>query len=258
MPFSLTRSPRELIFRSATLTQRDWLTPSYARLRFEGPDLRGFGSLGSDDHIRVFFRDVDAEPSSDPAALRAGVSREYTPFSWDAEAGILDLEFVVHGEAGVAGPWAATAPIGSTVGVGGPRGSLVMNGHPDSWFLAGDETALPAIKRFLSSMRADAVGAVTIEVADVRAQQNLDAPAGIAVRWVHRGSAPEGTALAAALDRIPAEDRPNGDVFAFVAAEQSIVRSGRALIFDRWQLDPTTAIVKGYWKRGEAEYHAPH
>ncbi|MCP2031219.1 NADPH-dependent ferric siderophore reductase [Okibacterium sp. HSC-33S16] len=258
MAFSLTRTPRELVFRSATLTRRDWITPTYARLRFEGHDLRGFGSLGSDDHIRVFFRNPDGEPSTDPAVLRTGVSREYTPFAWDADAGILDLEFVIHGDAGVAGPWAATAPLGSTVGIGGPRGSLVMNGQPDGWFLAGDETALPAIKRFLSIMRADAIGTVFVEVTDAAFEQALDAPAGITVRWVHRGNAPESSILGSALDSLGAADRPAGDVFAFIAAEQSIVRSGRALVFDRWQLDPATAIVKGYWKRGEAEYHAPH
>ena len=258
MAFTLTRSPRELVFRSATLTRRDWLTPNYARLRFEGVDLRGFGSLGSDDHIRVFFRDPDAEPSTDPAVLRSGVSREYTPFAWDADTGILDLEFVIHGDSGVAGPWAATAPIGSTVGVGGPRGSLVMTGDPDGWFLAGDETSLPAIKRFISRMRADAIGSVFVEVTDAAFEQDLDAPTGIRVRWVHRGPAPESTILGSALDSLTEKDRPAGDMFAFIAAEQSIVRSGRALLLDRWGLDPAVAIVKGYWKRGEAEYHAPH
>ncbi|WP_411721128.1 siderophore-interacting protein [Mycetocola sp.] len=258
MPFTLARSSRDLVFRTAQLTRRDWLTPSYARLRFEGAELRGFGSLGSDDHIRVFFPDPDATPSDVPAEPRSGVSREYTPFLWDADAGILDLEFVVHGDTGVAGPWAAAAEIGSTVGIGGPRGSLVLDGAPDSWFLAGDETALPAIKRFIALMNPDAVGQVIVEVADAAFEQDLDAPAGVRVRWVHRGPAPESSILGSALDSLTPGDRPVGDVFAFVAAEQSIVKPGRALLLGRWNLDSATTIVKGYWKRGEAEYHAPH
>jgi NADPH-dependent ferric siderophore reductase len=36
------------------------------------------------------------------------------------------------------------------------------------------------------------------------------------------------------------------------------VKPGRALLLDRWELDPDRIIVKGYWKRGETEYHAPH
>jgi NADPH-dependent ferric siderophore reductase len=258
MSFTLERSSRELVFRTAQLTARDWLTPTYARLRFEGVELRGFGSLGSDDHLRVFFPDPDAAPSDVPADPRSGISREYTPFSWDADAGVLDLEFVVHGDAGVAGPWAATAPIGSTVGIGGPRGSLELDGTPDSWFLAGDETALPAIKRFLALMASDAVGQVIVEVADAAFEQQLDAPAGVRVRWVHRGPAPESSILSSALDSLTPEERPAGDVFAFVAAEQSIVKPGRALLFDRWNLNPAGTTIKGYWKRGQAEYHAPH
>jgi NADPH-dependent ferric siderophore reductase len=95
-------------------------------------------------------------------------------------------------------------------------------------------------------------------VPDAACEQSLDVPPGVRVSWVHQGSAPEGSALSSVLDSLTSGNRPAGDVFAFVAAEQSIVRSGRALLFDRWQLDPATAIVKGYWKRGEAEYHAPH
>ncbi|MET0480535.1 MAG: SIP domain-containing protein [Mycetocola sp.] len=93
---------------------------------------------------------------------------------------------------------------------------------------------------------------------DAAFEQDLDAPAGVRVRWVHRGPAPESAILSSALESLTEVDRPAGDVFAFVAAEQSIVRPGRALLFERWNLDAATAIVKGYWKRGEAEYHAPH
>ncbi|PWC06363.1 siderophore-interacting protein [Mycetocola zhujimingii] len=263
MAFSLTRSPRELVFRTARLTRREWLTSSYVRLRFEGADLRGFGSLGSDDHIRVFFPDSESAPDAltglDPAAVRSvGISREYTPLSWDAEAGILDLEFVLHGDAGIAGPWAATAPVGATVGIGGPRGSLVLDGAPDGWFLAGDESALPAIKRFIGAMTADAVGQVVVEIPDAASEQDLATPEGVQLRWVHRGRAAEGSTLGLALDALTEADRPAGDIFAFIAAEQSVMKPGRALFFDRWGLDPATAVVKGYWKRGEAEYHAPH
>ena len=47
-------------------------------------------------------------------------------------------------------------------------------------------------------------------------------------------------------------------MFGFVAAEQAIVKSGRALLRERWALPAEQIVVKGYWKRGEAEYHAPH
>lgn len=256
--FTLEPTGIELRFRRVTLVAREWLTPSYVRVRLESPELAGFTSLGADDHIRIFF------PEGDPLSveeMRAAPSREYTPLAWGDDW--LDLEFAIHGDpasgtAGVAAAWAATAPLGSSAGVGGPRGSKVLVGRPDAWLLAGDETAVPAIRRFTQGMDADAVGRIVVEVTEPGHELLIDAPAGVAVEHVHRGDEPAGSALAARLDALTAADRPDGSVFGFVAAEQSIVKPGRALLLERWGLDSDQMIVKGYWKGGETEYHAPH
>ncbi|PZU47546.1 MAG: siderophore-interacting protein [Microbacterium sp.] len=258
--FQLERHGLELRFRTVRLAARQSLTPAYVRVRLEGADLRGFDSLGSDDHIRIFFPDA---PPASVEELRAAPSREYTPLAWDADEGWLDLEFAIHGvpdgaAQGVAAAWAATAEIGATAGIGGPRGSMVITGRPDAWFLAGDETAVPAMRRFAHLMDADAAGHVLIEVPDAVHELSIDTPPGVVVEQVHRGDAPAGSALAARLDALTAADRPEGDVFAFIAAEQAIVKPGRALLLDRWGLSSDRVVVKGYWKRGEAEYHAPH
>ena len=44
---------------------------------------------------------------------------------------------------------------------------------------------------------------------------------------------------------------------ALKITEMKIVKPGRALL-ERWGINTAQAVVKGYWKRGEAEYHAPH
>jgi len=253
--FRLDRQMNDLRFRIGTLTAREWITPTYVRVRLEGDDFAGFDSPGADDHMRLFFPDRDPSALS-VEELRAAPSREYTPLTWSDTH--LDVEFAVHGDAGVAAPWAATAPIGAKIGVGGPRGSMVIDGRPDGWFLAGDETAVPAIRRFAALMPSDATGQIVVEVTDAAHELAIDAPAGVAVTQLHRGSELSGAALAAALATLTAEDRPTGSVFGFVAAEQSIVKPGRALLIDRWGLSSDQIVVKGYWKRGEAEYHAPH
>ena len=107
-------------------------------------------------------------------------------------------------------------------------------------------------------MARPAVGRVLLEVRSAADEMAIDVPDGVTLEWVHRGDAPGGSALAARLDAFGADDRPHGDVFAFIAAEQSIVKPGRALLTDRWGLDAAKFVVKGYWRRGEAEYHAPH
>lgn len=258
--FSLSRQPLELRFRAVRLAAREWLSPEYVRVRLEGDELAGFTSLGSDDHIRVFFPDDAAGDTAQLTAdeLRAAPSRELTPLAWDAEAGWLDLEFSVHAGEGIAAPWAAHAELGAVAGVGGPRGSQVLTGRPDAWFLAGDETAVPAIRRFTQLMDAGAVGTVMIEVTREGHELGLETPAAVTLEYVYRGDAEPGSALAARLDAVTADERPPGEVFGFVAAEQAIVKPGRALLIDRWGLDSERVIVKGYWKRDTAEYHAPH
>lgn len=253
--FRIDRRALDLRFRMVHLAARQWLTPDYVRVRLEGVDLIGFDSPGCDDHVRIFFPDVTPGSVDE---LRASPSREYTPLAWDADEGWLDVEFAIHGAAGVAAPWAATADLGSVAGIGGPRGSAVLSGRPDAWLLAGDETAVPAIRRFAHLMDGDAVGRVLVEVADTEHELPIAVPPGIVVEQVHRRHSPAGAALTARLDALTSADRPDGSVFGFVAAEQSVVAPGRALLLHRWQVAPEQTIIKGYWKRGDVEYHAPH
>ncbi|WP_314426618.1 siderophore-interacting protein [uncultured Microbacterium sp.] len=248
--FSIERRGLDLRFRMATLTAREWLAPEYVRVRLSGGDLRGFDSPGCDDHMRLFF---PSGPVGSLEEMREAPSREYTPLAWGPDW--LDVEFAVHGDAGVGAPWAATAPLGSSIGVGGPRGSAVLSGTPGSWLLVGDETAIPAIRRFAALIPAGVAARIVVETVSAGREVDIEAP--VDVEWLHRGDAPAGSALIAFLDDLAAEDAIGTDPFVFIAAEQSIVRPGRALL-DRWGIDSAKAVVKGYWKRGESEYHAPH
>ncbi|WP_261165339.1 siderophore-interacting protein [Microbacterium sp. Marseille-Q6965] len=254
--FTLEREPQELKFRATRLVSREVITPHYIRVRLQGDDLVGFGPSGHDDHIRVFFGGPETAEARFGTVdeLRALPSREFTPLAWGEDW--LDLEFAVHGDEGVAGVWAATAPLGAIAGVGGPRGSMRIQGMPDAWFLAGDETAVPQIRRYAALIPAGADARIVVEVADAGHEIPIEAP--VPVEYVHRDGAAEGRALAAALDAVTTEQRPTGSIFGFVAAEQAIVKHGRALLCERWDLSPEHIVVKGYWKRGDAGYHAPH
>ncbi|GAA4779939.1 siderophore-interacting protein [Microbacterium gilvum] len=252
--FSLERSRLDLRFRFTTLVSREWIGPDYVRVRVQGDDLRGFGEgSGHDDHIRIFFPDDAPETVEE---MREAPSREFTPLSWGDDW--LDLEFAVHGDEGVAGVWAANAPIGSLLGVGGPRGTVTVSGAPGGWLLAGDETAIPQIRRYAAAIPVGADARILVEVADAAHEVAIDAP--VDVEYVLRDGAAPTTALIGRLDALTAGDRPAGDVFAFIAAEQAVVKPGRALAVDRWGLDPDRIVVKGYWKADEtgASYHAAH
>lgn len=247
--FTLERRMLDLRFRTVTLTAREQIAPDYVRVHLEGDDLFGFESPGCDDHMRLFFPDEMPDTIEE---MRAAPSREYTPLVWAENW--LEVEFAVHGDEGVAARWAATAPLGARIGVGGPRGSLIIEGEPGSWLLVGDETAIPAIRRFAARI-GDAPARIVIEVRGREDEIEIDAP--VKIEWLHRGDEPAGSALIAFLETLGEKDAPGDDPFVFIAAEQSIVKPGRAVL-ERWGIAPSGAIVKGYWKRGEAEYHAPH
>ena len=179
-----------------------------------------------------------------------GVSlRSYTARRQDAVSGVVEIDFVLHGD-GPAAAWAAAAVPGSRVAVagGGPRGDRPAG----TLLLAGDETALPAISRILAASPPTTRGVALLEVADASEEQPLPAPPGVAVRWLHRGGTPPG--LSTVLrDAVAALPRPEGDdVFAWVAAESGIVRTVRADLRGRWGLGRAQHHAIGYWRRGRA------
>jgi NADPH-dependent ferric siderophore reductase len=179
-----------------------------------------------------------------------GVSlRSYTARRQDPTAGEVEMDFVLHGD-GPAAAWAAAAEPGARLGV---AGSGALGDRPAGWLLlAGDETALPAISRILAEAPPTTRGVALLEVAGPDEEQPLSAPAGVEVRWLHRGGTPPGESTlltddVAALDR-PADD----DVFAWVAAESAAVRAIRADLRGRWGLGRAQHHAIGYWRRGRA------
>lgn len=237
--------PLESTLRTAALVSRDWLTPGYVRLRLAGEALHGFAAPGADDHVRIFFVPDGAEPPASPEGWRELPSREYTPLNVDADAGWVEFDFVVHGD-GVGSRWAADAPLGALVAIGGPRRSNAVPVQPDAWFLAGDETAVPAICRFLRARRPGTPARVIVEVAPENELLPIPVDAGTHVTVLVRGKERLADALAALGER----DRPRGSVLGFVAAEAEVLPPARALLLQRWGLPAEAVIAKGYWRHG--------
>lgn len=179
-----------------------------------------------------------------------GVSlRSYTARRQDPAAGEVEIDFVLHGD-GPAAAWAAAALPGAALGVAG--GGVLGDRPAGQLLLAGDETAIPAISRILSAADPTARGLVLLEVAGTDEEQPLDGPAGISVRWLHRGAVAPGESTLLA-DAVAALDPPEGgNFFAWVAAESAAVRAIRADLRGRWRLGRAQHHAIGYWRRGRA------
>nr|WP_220139245.1 siderophore-interacting protein [Nocardia sp. GTS18] len=230
------------------------------RITFGGPDIAKFHSYVPDEHVRLIFPGEDGVlrlPKLDGTMLEWGnprpISREYTVRRHSVEDGELDIDFVIH-PGGLASDWATSVTPGTKVHIAGPPGGVVIPETYDDYLLAGDITALPAIARWLERMPRDTTGWAFIEVAGPAEEIPLDPPAGVTVRWLHRGDAAPGTSdileQAVREVKVAAGHR----VFAWVAGEAGCLRGVRKIIRDDLGIGPKDSLIAGYWKRGVADF----
>ena len=176
--------------------------------------------------------------------------RTYTIRRWLPDAAEIWVDFVVHGDAGIAGPWAARAKPGDPFHFLGPGGGYAPNPEADWHLLAGDESALPAIGAALDGMPAGARVQAFIEVAGPEEEQKLTTAADAEIIWLHRGDRQIGEALVSAVRDVAF---PAVRLHAFVHGEATFVKDlRRYLRLDRGvPLDRLS--ISGYWRRGMNE-----
>lgn len=243
-----------------SVVSRERLSPHLVRIRARGADLASFReSPYTDAYVKITFAkpELGLEPPYDLAALRETlapadlpVTRTYTVRAVDGDE--LTIDFVVHGDEGLAGPWAARAEPGERLVVSSPGGGYAPDPTADWHLLVGDESALPAIGAALEALAPDAVGAAFLEVQGPDEQLTLRAPEGIAITWVHRGDAPAGATPA--LAEAVAQWHPlpgRGQVFAH--GEREAMKALRDIVFGRWGLERTQVSLSGYWAYGRTE-----
>ncbi|MGP5030948.1 siderophore-interacting protein [Glutamicibacter arilaitensis] len=173
--------------------------------------------------------------------------RTYTVRWADAQAGRLAIDFVRHGDEGLASAWVERIVPGDELGALGGGGRVLKPGGYALMF--GDETALPAISDTLEHMPADQTGQVFIEVLDEAEIHELTKPEGVQVHWLPRGGVPAGRTrlLIEAMERFTLpEGLDYAGVHLWVSAESEVVRFAR-----RWAATVGIArenrLIIGYW-----------
>lgn len=165
-----------------------------------------------------------------PSGQRAPVIRRYTIRQVNVSESTLDVDFVLHKDAGPGSAFAESANVGDVIGMSGPGASSCPVDH-DWYLLAGDETALPAIARILEFLPSSARGITLIEVANKADEQALRTNAGISVQWLHREqqSNEEGYGLAQAVkDVVFPQD--GSTIFVWFAGEFNSFREIRSYL----------------------------
>lgn len=244
----------DLVKRTLQVMRVQRLSPHMQRVILGGDELRGFVSAAPDDHVKLFFPNSHGEivppvmgPNgpSYPPGREYSPMRDYTPHAFDADRNELTIDFVLHGD-GPAATWAAQAAAGQQLGAGGPRGSFVVADDFDHYVLIGDETALPAIGRWLEEMPASAHVHALIEIPEFADRQQLTSPATLDVRWLERNghSGASSQLLEQALQQMA---RPEGDTFYWIATESHRARAMRQWLDEHRQVPKDWVRATGYW-----------
>lgn len=240
------------------------ITPRMRRVTLSGDQLAefpqdgavypAFAAPGFDDHVKLIFASDGDIASVLPVQLPHGIEwgpaetrqgRDYTPRRFDPVTRELDLDFVLHGD-GPAASWAQHAQVGDELWFAGPKSSTVIPNNVDWVLLAGDETALPAIARYLDERPVAAPVRVVITIADELARQDLQLREGDSIEWVLAPATDE-QALATAVTQI---SPPDGVPYVWAAAESRALLPVRR--FARALGAPKTHInITGYWNQRE-------
>jgi NADPH-dependent ferric siderophore reductase len=248
--------------RRATVLETERLTPNMVRVVLGGEGMAGFqAGEFTDQYVKLqlpapgadYGSDFDAEEiqATRPRELWPR-TRTYSVCAWEPEAGRLTIDFVVHGDTGVAGPWAARARPGDVLALRGPGGAYAPDPAADWHLLVGDASVIPAISAALHRVPEGVPVIAVIEVDGPDEEQPLTSPGALDLRWLHRTRRP-GEEPELARDAVAQLQLPAGRGQGFVHGEASAVRAVRRhLLVDRG-LHADALSVSGYWKLRRTE-----
>lgn len=245
----------------AEVVSTEYLTPAMIRVWLSAP---GGGRLPiefpgyTDSYVKLLLPRPGSGLTSpfDPDEVKEQLAPEFWPVMrtytirlWDEASGHMAIDVVVHGDKGIAGPWAVAARPGDQVQFRGPGGAYRPDPEADWHLLVGDESALPAIAAATEALPDDARAVVLIEVADAAEEQDLTLPSGARVQWIHRDTSDKAPGIEL-VQTVRDLDFPAGRVHAFVHGDATCVREIRSYLrFDK-EVPKEDLSVSGYWRRG--------
>lgn len=250
--------PKNRVARQATVVEVERIGPQMARLTFECPDLVGATLPHTDHYVKILFPPAGADYSwpFDPDQIRATnpeqapVTRTYSIRSYDPTTGRAKIDFVVHGDTGLAGPWAAKAQPGDQVGFFGPGGAWHPTEDYEHFVLAGDEAAAPAIAAAIDRLPAGTTATAYVEIADADSTFEIPQPDGVELVWVTRDGAPYGSELARTVRTAGVPAKRTG---WFVHGVAEMVKDLRRFLFVEQGVSRSDVSISGYWRTGMNE-----
>ncbi|MEF9962952.1 MAG: siderophore-interacting protein [Comamonas sp.] len=237
----------------STLQVLSLASPSagYRRIRFAGAQLAPF-CQHDNIHCRLVF-----PAAQDPGNGSASSTRVYTVRAFDADAQWLEIDFLLHADAGPGAHWAQQAQVGDCVEILKPGGRTARTA--DWMVLAGDDSALPALARIAAQLPASTRGHVVCEIADPQDAIDIRLPPGMQWHWLYRAGLAAGTGVqlqraVQQLDWAASQSAEGTSRFLWVGAEFATAQALRAWAVDSLGLAKQEQLTVAYWRRGMSEY----
>ncbi len=240
-----------------TVQERQWVSPGLVRIVAGGPGFADYQDNDfTDKYVKLLFADpahglrppYDLDHLRRTAPEQLPARRTYTVRWARPETQQLAIDFVVHGDEGVAGPWAAAATPGDTLVLTGAGGAYRPDPQADWHLLIGDLAALPAIASALEALPAHATGHVLACTDDAADWIDLPRPDGVELHWLKPDGADDPLVRATHNLVFPA-GRPQ----AFVHGERSTVKALRRHLVGERQLARESLSISAYWAKGRIE-----
>jgi NADPH-dependent ferric siderophore reductase len=239
------------------------IAPRLVSVLVAGDDLGAFADAAPTSHLKVFLpapgQDAPILPQYTPEGVvyeeegPAPVVRTYTPRHYDPASKTLEIQFLLHGE-GPASEWAQRAKAGDKIAVAGPGGRFSLEPAADYWWIAGDESAIPAIGTLLEALPETATADVHIEVTDAGDELGVPGQAKTTITWHHRRASDAfGVELA---DAAKAAVIPDG-ARIWVGCEAGAMRDIRRYFTRERGIPVAQLVTRGYWRKGE-QNHPDH
>lgn len=244
-----TKKPSVRVTHISDITD---ISPYLRRIVLGGEQLADFPANQQGAYVKVLIPQAgEIELNTQVSGPNAAVKRSYTIRDFDAERGLLSLDFVINKHRGPATDWASTAQLGDKVAIAGPGPLKMSRFDGNHYVLLGDSTSINAVNALIERIPATATGNV-IMIAHSEQEKallashpllNIDwlilTPSITDIeqdKWLHQ--------KVKQLDAVPT------DTLVFIGLEASQVRAIKQYFLEQQQLPLRAISATGYWKRG--------
>jgi NADPH-dependent ferric siderophore reductase len=255
------------VYHRAEVVGTRRLTSHLLRVELGGEGLRSWSSSGlPDERLVLVLPSPGSRTVAEPVTLPDGTQdypgpddqppmRSYTVRSWDAAAGRMLVDLVVH-DGGVASTWAQAARPGDVIYVTEAMGWYRPPADTAWQLLVADLTGLPALARAVEQLPAGTRAYALVEVPSD--DDRIEVASAADVRWtwlVGSGNDVGPSRLASALERFVTPDDPG---YVWFAAEASASRAVRKHLRHDRGMPGSRCTTLGYWRldaeRWDARY----